>query len=164
MLQIRPAIASEAPEIALLLRETAAWLARKGEPLWNPEVFTTSLVAKGINNSEWILAKWNSELAGIVLRQTQDVDAWPDRKPGDAFYLHKLCVSRAFAGVGISCKLIEWVSQSAEMQGYGYLRLDCAPRSALLRLYSSLGFTLIDRYSVGGFSACRFEKKLSASV
>jgi GNAT superfamily N-acetyltransferase len=160
MIQIRPATADEAAEITNLLRQIATWLQHKGEPLWNPESFTTSLVQSGIERGDWILAKQGAILAGIVLRQTEDPEGWPDRKPGDAFYLHKLCVSRAFAGQGVSRKLIEWLSQSAHSLGHGYLRLDCAPRPALLNLYPSLGFKLVDQRLIGGHPTHRFERKI----
>ena len=115
---------------------------------------------RAIDAGDLIVAEDTQEVIAIVLRQWEDPLFWSDRATGEAVYLHKLAVRRAKAGHGYVDALMDWIARDTASRGIKYLRLDCAPRPALLGVYEKLGFVQIDQCKVDKFTVARLQRKV----
>ncbi|MGH9689097.1 MAG: GNAT family N-acetyltransferase [Candidatus Acidiferrales bacterium] len=158
---VRIASLSDVEGVVAVLREAAQWLADGGIPLWTPQSFTPESLRTHIERAEVVIAECLKEIVAVALRLWEDPVIWPDRKPGEAGYIHKLSVKRSYARQGLSERLVAWIAQDAQLNHRRYLRLDCAPRPALVSLYGRLGFRRVDERTIGPFLAVRFEKLLA---
>ena len=133
--------------VAGVIQEAARWIATWRSELWDPalvgEAFVTPLIAAG----EMLTARTAAgEIAGVMILQLDDPLFWPDRPTGEAVYLHKLAVRRAYAGQGLPALLMDHAEDLARAQGRHLLRLDCDP--SLAAYYARLGFRPIDEVDV----------------
>ena len=126
------------------MREAADWLVQRKMPMWDPESFTVSAVTPHAERRELLVGSIDGDIAIVCIRLGDDPDFWPDVPTGEAAYLHKIAVRRCHAGQGFTKALVDWAAQEAAGEGLKYLRLDCAPRPALINIYSSLDFQKID--------------------
>jgi len=157
---VRSAVESDLQVAISILHEAVNWLIGIGMPLWKASDVTIEVMKPAVDSGQLIVAEQSGEVVAVVLRQWEDRLFWPDRKEGQAIYLHKLAVRRANAGQGFSKALVDWIADDAAGRGRKYLRLDCAPRPALLRVYENLGFVRIDERQVGTFTVARLEKEI----
>jgi GNAT superfamily N-acetyltransferase len=157
----RTADASDLPSAVSVLREAAEWLIQRSMPLWKPEDFSVAAFAPYVDRGELIVGNAKSEVVVVALRMWEDAQFWPDRTSGEAAYLHKIAIRRSYSGKGLPAALVDWVRAEAARSGRRYLRLDCAPRPALINLYGSLGFQKIDERSVGEHTVVRMELPLN---
>ena len=159
-IKVRNATESDLEVVVSILHEAVSWLCEKGMPLWNSSDFTVEAMKPSVDSRQLIVAEDSGEVVASVLRQWEDRLFWPDRNEGQAAYIHKLVVRRSCAGQGFSKVLIDWIADDAAARGRNYLRLDCAPRHTLLKVYENLGFAFVDERQVGTFTVARLEKKL----
>jgi GNAT superfamily N-acetyltransferase len=145
-LEIGPATVADVTEIAEVLQAAARWIETWRSRLWDPDLLGEAFVAPIVARGEFLLARTDGLIAGTAIVQREDARFWPDRPPGEAGYLHKLVVRRAYAGRGVSRALIE--ASAARVAGWGrdLLRLDCHPD--LARVYLGLGFRQVDERQV----------------
>ncbi|HEY0437564.1 MAG TPA: GNAT family N-acetyltransferase, partial [Phenylobacterium sp.] len=136
--ELSAAAAEDIAAVAGLLQDTARWIMTWRSRLWDPdrlgEAFVTPLVGRG----EVLTARIGGEIAAMVILQPDDPHFWPERPPGEAIYLHKLVVRRAYAGQGAPAALIDHAVGVAQAQGRRFLRLDCD--RPLSPVYQRLGF------------------------
>ena len=110
----------------------------------------------------FFLAVVDGEPAGCIKFQLEDQLFWPDRPEGEAAFVHRLVVRRAFKGRGVARALLEWAMGHARGQGRGLLRLDCdANRAKLRALYESCGFRFHSYRQVGPYYVSRYEIETS---
>ena len=152
------------PAVAGLLQETARWIMTWRSQLWDPErlgeAFVTPLVARG----EVLTARVGRDLAGMMILQPDDPNFWPDRPAGEAIYLHKVVVRRAYAGQGVPTALMDHAVELARAQGRPFLRLDCD--RPLAKVYRALGFREVDEVDLvhpeaGPMRVTRMERRLT---
>jgi len=87
---------------------------------------------------------------------------WSDMAEGDAAYVHRLAVRRAFSGQGVSTALLAWSVERTRMLGRRFLRLDTeASRAKLRALYENFGFRHHSDRQVGPYLVARYEIDLS---
>ncbi|MFN7152254.1 MAG: GNAT family N-acetyltransferase [Acidovorax sp.] len=142
---------ADSPAIAAVLREAAQWLHDRRTPLWAVSDFSDACVAQDVGSGQFVVAKVNGAVAGVVKFQREDPTFWPEVEPGTAAFLHKLAVRRAVAGLGVSTALLAFARDHARSLGLSTLRLDCvADRQPLRALYEGFGFTLHDCILKGG--------------
>lgn len=81
-------------------------------------------------------------VATMALDGHADPEFWTcDDRPEAAYYVHKLCTSRACAGLGLGRALLDWATLRTLADGLAWLRLDCAKANPGLQgYYRSLGF------------------------
>ena len=153
------------PETDVLIREAAAWLIAKGEPLWGPNETSHEELVRVARDGELVIGRVEGALATCMYLHGEDRLFWPQVALGEAFYVHRLAVARKFAGRGFAQAMLEWAEDEARTKGRHYLRLDCEPRAKLLALYRSAGFAPIDPkpIQVGPHSVVRHEKRLLPS-
>jgi len=149
-------------EVDALIRATAEWLIKRGEPLWGPNETSHDELVRVAHLSELIVGRMAGELACCMYLHHEDRLFWPHVREGEAFYIHRLAVARAFAGRGYAHAMLEWAATEARAKGRPYLRLDCEPRAKLLALYTSAGYTRIDSapIQVGEHFVVRHEKRV----
>ena len=154
--------ADDVPEVDALIRATADWLIKKGEPLWGPNETSLDELVHVTASGELLVGRVAGELACCMYFHDEDRVFWPHSEPGEAFYLHRLAVARRFAGRGYAHALLEWAEREARANGRFYLRLDCEPRPKLLALYAGIGYRRIDAapIQVGEHFVVRHEKRL----
>ena len=153
------------PETDLLIREAAAWLIAKGEPLWGPNETSHEELVRVARDDELVIGRVEGALATCMYLHREDRLFWPEVEPGEAFYVHRLAVARRFAGRGFAHAMLRWAEAEGRASGRLYLRLDCEPRTKLLALYRSAGFTPIDQrpIQVGPHFVVRHEKRVLPS-
>jgi len=136
----------EAAAVAGVIQEAARWIATWRAQLWDPELVGEAFVAPFIARGQMLSARTPEEIAGVMILLPDDPHFWPDRPPGEAVYLHKLAVRRAYAGMGLPAVLMDHAEGLARAQGRHVLRLDCAP--PLGSFYERLGFWPVDEIDV----------------
>lgn len=138
-IKVRTAVESDLEVVVSILHEAVNWLSEKGMPLWKLSDFTIEAMKPAIDSGQLIVAERDGKVVASVLRQWEDPLFWPDKEEGQAVYIHKLVVRRSGAGQGFSKALIDWVANDAATRSRKYLRLDSAPRLALLKVYEKIG-------------------------
>ena len=144
-----------------LLIEAAAWVDALGVVMWDDGELDVGPIAADVAAGQFYLAEINGTPAGAIRFQTEDVLFWPDIPQHDSAFVHRLVVSRAFKGAGVSTALLEWAVQHARGLGKVWLRLDCDnDRPKLKALYERFGFTLHSHRQVGPYYVARYEYRL----
>ena len=127
-----------------ILREASLWAERFGSPAWSPDELTEARQRESAEARELIGGFENAEMAACMRLERSDPIHWPEDKPGDALYLHKLAVQRAYAGHGWARRMIDWCASECRNRNVRSLRLDTVPDTKLPSLYAELGFRLVD--------------------
>ena len=86
----------------LLMNEVAKWLIDKGEPLWETNDLRKEILLKDnlTEDNFYVGWKYGKPIASMIL-QWHDPKLWPNIKPFESGFIHKLCVSRDYASKGI---------------------------------------------------------------
>lgn len=152
----------DVPETDALIRATADWLIRKGEPLWGPNETSYDELDRVTRAGELIVGRVERELACCMYLHDEDRVFWPHVAQGEAFYIHRLAVARTYAGRGYAQAMLEWAAREARSNGRPFLRLDCEPRAKLLALYRNAGYSPVDSgpIQVGEHFVVRHERRL----
>lgn len=145
-----------------LLKQTALWLKEQGSTQWNAllEGEDSHGTDQAVQRGDVFIFKHEEQVVGMVMLLQQpsdwDVDLWGDEGHEQAIYVHRLAISRAYAGKQLGRKIMEWVESGITFAGKTRIRLDCiAENSTLNRFYSSLGYEYMG-LSESGFS--KYEK------
>ena len=163
--QIGLATPDETPAVAGVLQEAARWLMTWRTPLWDPDLLGEAFAAPIIARGHMLTAKADGEIAAVMILEPEDPVFWPEYPEGEAAYIHKLAVRRAYAGRGAPAALVDYAAPLALTQGRWRLRLDCdAPLAAF---YQKLGFLKVDEIDVrhpeaGPMRVTRMERHLAA--
>lgn len=136
----------EAADVAGVIQEAARWIMTWRAQLWDPALVGEAFVAPIIARGQMLTARAGAEIAGVLILLLEDPHFWPDRPPGEAIYLHKLSVRRAYAGMGLPALLVDHAATLGLAQGRRLLRLDCD--RPLVGFYERLGFRKIDEIDV----------------
>jgi GNAT superfamily N-acetyltransferase len=155
----------EAREVAGVLQEAARWITTWRSQLWDPELVGEAFVTPIIARGQMLTARTDAGIAAVMILLPEDPRFWPDRPTGEATYLHKLAVRRAFARTGAPEALMDHAASLALAQDRRLLRLDCGPQ--LAAFYGRLGFQVVDEIDVnhpeaGPMRVTRMERRLLA--
>jgi len=132
-----------------------------GERMWEAGELEPTAVAGEVAAGQFFVAEINGTTAGAVRFQTEDRLFWPDIPQHDSAFVHRLVVSRAFKGSGVSTALLAWAVQEASALGKSWLRLDCDDhRPKLKALYEGFGFRFHSHRQVGPYYVSRYEYPL----
>ena len=89
-------------EAIKIMREVSRWGQARGLRVWPLDWLTPEeLLTPDAPPESFCVGYLNGEAAGCMILQWQDQVWWPEAPYGQAAYLHKLCVRRPFAGMGI---------------------------------------------------------------
>lgn len=135
----------DAAAIGEVLAEGAAWMARKGWPGWTAPDIAPGFVSAAIAAGEMVAARAEGVVAGVCTLTRSDPEFWPQDIRGEAAYLHRLAVRRAFAGGRATPQMVAWCVREARSWGCRALKLDCHPHIG--GIYLRLGFTRLDSWT-----------------
>lgn len=157
---IRSAKQEEINKIKTWLQETANSLQEKGIQQW--QTFLTAEGRKIVESDfhkEYLYVYTNDadeSIASISICAEEEWDAslWKDKK--EAYYLHRIVVSKEGKGCNIGTLLLTWAKAKAREDGR-VLRLDCVEdNSFLVSFYKQEGFK--QERIVDGFALFEAEK------
>ncbi len=163
---IRRARADEWPEVCSVLDEAAAWLAERGDQMWEIGELDTELVRSQVEEGLFHLAETGEGIAGVFRYQLEDPEFWPDLEaPEASAFLHRLAVRRRFAGRGISAAIFRWAAERTRALGREWLRLDCdVQRHRLRAMYERAGFVYHSDRRVGPYLVARYEMTVGSGA
>jgi hypothetical protein len=107
-IDVRVATAEQAAVVSDILAEAAAWLDGSGRHMWRDDELDPRHIADDVAAGLFVIAWSGTDAAGTMKFQLEDPLFWPDLPPGEATYIHRLAVRRAFAGGGVSSALHSW--------------------------------------------------------
>ena len=117
-----------------VMREVAAWGREQGYRVWpdaQPENFCVGTI--------------DGEIAYAFILQWADGNYWPNAPEYEAAYLHKFCVRRKFAGMGMTKLATEAIHAECRNRGIRYIRLDTGLDEKVVRkIYLSAGYKIVD--------------------
>lgn len=139
-----------------LLVQTARWLQSKGSKQWHELLAGEDRhgVAEAVLRGDVFVFKKDEQLAAMVILQQHasgwDRTLWGEDGHDMSIYLHRLAISRDFAGEHLGQAILLWAETGIRFQGKDRIRLDCiANNPALNQLYSGAGFAYKGEHSSG---------------
>lgn len=151
-------------EAIAVMREVAAWGRAQGLRLWREEWLTREeLLTDDAQPENFCIGLTKEgETACAFILQERDSEYWPEAREGEAVYLHKLCVRRAFAHRQMSRAVIEeikrhmvsqadlWNKKNCQNTKVRYIRLDTAlDEEKVSRIYLDMGFQIVKTIDCG---------------
>jgi GNAT superfamily N-acetyltransferase len=163
--QIGLATPDETLAVSAVLQEAARWITTWRAQLWDPDLLGEAFAGPIIARGHMLTAKVGGENAAVMILEPEDPVFWPDYPAGEAAYIHKLAVRRAYAGMGAPAALVDHAATLALTLGRWRLRLDCD--LPLAGFYGKLGFRKVDEIDVvhpeaGPMRVVRMERHLAA--
>jgi ribosomal protein S18 acetylase RimI-like enzyme len=144
-----------------VLREVAQWCEDNRMNTWKVNDLTKERLLVSLNESNFCICKISDDNACSMILQWYDPLFWPDAIENEAGYIHKLCVRRKYAGMGLSGKMVEFAVAECKKRGIQYLRLDTGwSREPLCKLYESLGFKKVGKRILGTSNFALYEMKI----
>lgn len=132
-----------------VLREVALWGREAGLTVWKDENLTREKLMQGVNEEDFCVGQVDGANACCMIFPWVDRLFWPEAKPYEAGYVHKLCVRRAYSGNKLSLKLIEFAIAECRRKNVRYLRLDTRwDNKRLCSLYESYGFKITGKTTI----------------
>lgn len=128
-----------------ILREVAAWGREQGFRVWPDEWLTRQeLLTREAQPENFYVGTVDGREACAFILQWSDREYWPDAPEYEAGYLHKLCVRRAFAHMGMTGQVVEAVREECARRGAQYIRLDTGANEPVVqRIYQEAGFRIV---------------------
>jgi GNAT superfamily N-acetyltransferase len=161
MTAIRQATPSDAHTIHRLLVDAAAWIDALGVVMWDEDELAFDALQREVAAGQFYVAEVDGQAAGAIRFQTEDLLFWPDIPQESSAFVHRLVVSRAYKGIGVSTALLQWAVGHARALGKAWLRLDCDnDRPKLKALYERFGFRFHSCRQVGPYYVARYEYPL----
>lgn len=129
-----------------VMKEVAAWGREKGYRVWPDEWLTPEeLVTPDAQPENFCIGTLGGETVCAFILQWADTDYWPSTPKFEAAYLHKLCVRRTFAGMGMTKLVMDAVKEECRKRGVRCIRLDTGLDEKVVRkIYLNAGFKIVD--------------------
>ena len=146
-----------------IMREVAAWGREQGFRVWPDDWLTPEeLITADAQPENFCIGTMDEAVACAFILQWSDSDYWPDAPKYEAAYLHKLCVRRKYAGMGMTKLVVDAVRTECRKRGVRYIRLDTgADETAVKKIYLNAGFKIVDRIDhPNGRSTVLYELKV----
>ena len=134
------------PEQAIaIMRQVAAWGRSRGFRVWPDEwLAENELLTEEARPENFYVGTVDGQPACAFILQWSDREYWPDAPPGEAAYLHKLCVRREFAHQDMTRRVTERVREECARKGARFIRLDTGADEAAVRdIYLRAGFEIV---------------------
>ncbi len=144
-----------------VLKSVSLWLEEQDQPLWKPAQFSQVWLQQHLDKKELVIARDRKMIIATMLLMLEDQAFWADYPLGEAVFVHKLAVARAYAGQGIATQLLEFAAREAKRVGRRFVRLDAAQRSALTDFYEANGFARVDQKVVSELTYWRYQRDLA---
>lgn len=133
-------------EAVSVMREVAAWGRSKGYRVWPEEwLIPEELISGDAGPENFCIGTVDGETACAFILQWKDLEYWPNAPEYEAAYLHKICVRRRFAGLGMTKAIADAVKEECRRRGIRYIRLDTAlDEKKVRKIYLNAGFKIVD--------------------
>ncbi len=140
-----------------VMREVAAWGREQGYRVW-PDAWLTpeELITPDARPENFCIGIMDGEIACAFILQWADSAYWPQAPEYEAAYLHKFCVCRKFAGMGMTKLVTEAIRAECMKRCVRYIRLDTGlDEKKVRKIYLNTGFKIVDiiDYPSGGSMA-----------
>ena len=137
---------NRADEAITVMKEVAAWGRGKGYRVWPDEWLTENeLITPNAQPENFCVGTIDGEIACAFILQWADSDYWPNSPKYEAAYLHKFCVCRKFAGMGMTKLVTEAIRAECRKRGIRYIRLDTGlDEKAVRKIYLNAGYKIVD--------------------
>lgn len=144
--------AGETDRAISIMREVAAWGRDQGFRVWRPERLTPEeLLTEEARPENFYVGTMDGRAACAFILQWSDREYWPNAPEYEAAYLHKLCVCREFAHMGMTARVVERVREECTRNGARYIRLDTGANEPAVRdIYLNAGFQIVNTLERGG--------------
>ncbi len=146
-----------------VMREVAAWGREAGYRVW-PDAWLTpeELQNQDVRPENFCIGTLAGEVACAFCLQWTDSVYWPDAPAYEAAYLHKFCVRRRFAGMGMTRLVVEAIREECRSRGIRYIRLDTAlDEERVGKIYLDAGFHIVKVIACpNGRSMALYEKEV----
>lgn len=164
-IEVRPATDADAASVVAILQEAHAWLQARDLAVWQDFELSRDVIERDIRAGLVHLAVCDGEAAGTIIYQDEDREFWPEARPGEAAYLHRMAIARRHAGGMVSGALLRWAVERARADGYRLLRLDClADRPRLRAMYERFGFRYHSDRVVPPYHVARYELAIECAA
>ncbi len=141
---IRQATEKDIPVFLDLYKQAVDWLNSTGQPMWSYETVSWENLSKSYRVEEFFIGYVDDTPACCMALPSFDPNYWDDIPPANSLFVHKVTVSRPFAGQGLSYKLLDFAVERTRSLGYKTLRIDARVlRPKLRKLYEDYGFTFV---------------------
>ena len=129
-----------------VMRKVAAWGREQGYRVWPDEWLTPlELITPDAQPENFCIGTIDDETACAFILQWADSDYWPNAPKYEAAYLHKFCVLRKFAGMGMTKLVTEAIRAECCKRGIRYIRLDTGlDEKVIRRIYLNAGYKIVD--------------------
>ena len=137
---------SNQPALAIaIMREVAAWGRSRGFRVWPDEWLSREeLLTDEAGLENFYVGTVDGREACAFILQWSDREYWPDAPEFESGYLHKLCVRREFAHMGMTAHVVEAATAECARRGAKYLRLDTGYDEPVVRdIYLAAGFQIV---------------------
>lgn len=133
-------------EAISVMREVASWGRGQGYRVWPDEWLTPEeLITPDAQPENFCIGTLSGETVCAFILQWTDADYWPNAPKYEAAYLHKFCVRRAFAGMGMTKLVVDAIKEECRRRGVRYIRLDTGLDEKMVRkIYLKAGFKIVD--------------------
>lgn len=171
MFAIGPACTGELDTILALRAEASQWLAERGIDQWSrpwpSEQGQRERIAASIAAGEtWMVRDGCTVAATIAVDRYADPRLWTRAERAEpARYVHRLIVARAYAGLGLGARLLDWVELAAAHAGDRWLRVDVwADNPRLQAYYQRLRFVPVRIVTSGDYpSGALLQRRVPAA-
>jgi GNAT superfamily N-acetyltransferase len=131
---------ARASEATAVLKAAADRAFLLGSRAWNDAELDEAVISSAADRHELFGWTASAKIVGCCLAQAEDRIHWPEDRPGEAIYLHKLAVLPGACGKGIGTALIHFAGDLALKRKRRWLRLDTLPGTRLVQYYEAHGF------------------------
>lgn len=133
-------------EAITVMREVAAWGREQGYRVWLDEWLTKEeLVTSDAQPENFCIGTIDGEIACAFILQWADRNYWSNAPKYEAVYLHKFCVRRKFAGMGMTKMVTEAIREECRKRGIHYIRLDTGlDEKEVRKIYLNAGYKIVD--------------------
>jgi ribosomal protein S18 acetylase RimI-like enzyme len=141
------AISFNRMELAIsIMREVAAWGREQGYRVWPDEWLTPEeLITPDARPENFCVGYIDGEAACAFILQWADAVYWPHAPEYEAAYLHKFCVRRKFAGMGMTKLVVDALRVECGRRNVRYIRLDTGlDEKKVRKIYLNAGFKIVD--------------------
>ena len=129
-----------------VMKQVAAWGRAKGYRVWPDEWLNASeLITVDAQPENFCIGTLDGKIACAFILQWSDSEYWPDSPQYEAAYIHKLCVCRSYAGMGMSKKVVDAIKEECRKRSVRFIRLDTGLDEKIIRkIYLNAGFKIVD--------------------
>lgn len=171
---IRQATMSDVDVILGLIAEAADWLREKKDtdqwqrPWPSPDAPRRRVIGGIQAGRTWIAWDGATPAATITVQREQDPGlpelwTWEDDGYDKTIYIHRLVVSRDYAGMGLGAALINWAGERGAEHGAKLIRIDVwTTNEGLHAYYRGQGFSFVRNHGDPGYpSGALFQREIA---